>query len=277
MNYRHAFHAGGIADVFKHACLLAVLARLQLKPTPLHVLDTHAGIGRYDLEASEARRTGEAASGISRLIAGPIPEALTPLACAVEVENEEGTTRFYPGSPRLLASRLRPGDRATFVEKHPEDASVLAALFSADKRVRVITGDGYEALKGRVPPPEKRGLILIDPPFEDPDELPRLVETLRAAHRRWRSGVYLVWFPIKLWTDVERFFDALKATLIPDIQAATFLHAPDAAEGRLRGSGLVVVNPPWKLQEDWAAILDALPRALGLARAEGQLHLIAPE
>src|SRR5258708_23962886 len=227
MNYRHAYHAGNFADVVKHATLALLIERLKAKDTPFCVLDTHAGIGRYDLSSTEAQKTGEFRNGVLKLLdAGPkaLPGELDPYLSVVRALNKgRSELRWYPGSPRLALDLLRPQDRLALLELHPEDARTLAALFAGDRRVSIHNADGYIGLKAFLPPKERRGLVLIDPPFERRDEFERLARGLRHAHRRWASGQYLLWDPVKDRSPVAAFHEALKANGIARMLVAELL------------------------------------------------------
>lgn len=262
MNYRHAFHAGGIADLFKHLTLLEVLRRMQIKPTPLCVIDTHGGGGLYDLLGDAAARTGEAGEGIVRLWTAPPHPALAALRAGVTAVNPGGALHVYPGSPCLLAGALRPGDRLLACELHPEDGSRLKQALSGYAGVAVHVRDGYAALKPFLPPPEKRGLIHLDPPFEAPDEWQRLSATLIAAHRRFPGGVFAVWLPVKDRGLLGAFHGELLSAGLGDMLAAEF--CPDAADrpGRLSGSQMLLLNPPWQMADWFADALPALAAAL---------------
>lgn len=264
MNYRHAFHAGNAADVVKHAVLCLLLERLRTKPAAFCVLDTHAGIGRYDLTASEARRTGEADGGILRLMRDPAPpEGLAPYLQAVRALNAGADGfRWYPGSPCLARAFLRPQDRLVLAELHPEDAATLRHVFTGDRQTAVHHMDGWLALKAHLPPKENRGLVLIDPPFEAGDEHDRLVQGLRLAHRRWPTGLYALWYPVKERAAVWRFHQALEDSGIPKMLAVELTWGADDRHDRLNGSGLVLVNPPWRLDAALAELLPALHTAL---------------
>jgi 23S rRNA (adenine2030-N6)-methyltransferase len=262
MNYRHAFHAGNFADILKHAMLAGVLAYLGRKATPFAVLDTHAGRGLYDLSADEASRTGEWRSGIGRLIAPLSTEAeavLAPFRTALAA----CPPGHYPGSPAIMAALARPGDRLNFVERHPEDAAALAALFKRDKRVKVTELDGWLALPAFVPPPERRGVVLVDPPFEQPGEFDRMLHGVEKAHARWPTGTYLLWYPLKDVTAAEAFGSRLAHAGIPDILRAELRVAAIRADGPLAGSGVIAINPPYTLERDLAALLPALAKRLG--------------
>ena len=216
MNYRHAFHAGNFADVFKHAILARILAYLTLKPAPLRFVDTHAGLGLYDLSGDAATRTGEWRHGIGRIAAAVPPpelvEILAPYLGAVGPAGPGGTWLSYPGSPAVAQWVLRPEDRLTLCELHPEDGEALRRNMGRDRRVRVVTGDGYASLKAVLPPPERRGLVLVDPPFEKPGEFDTLLAALGAAHARWPTGSYMVWYPLKDRAAVGRFANGLAAS-----------------------------------------------------------------
>jgi 23S rRNA (adenine2030-N6)-methyltransferase len=268
MNYRHAFHAGNQADVVKHAVLAYLLDRLGNKPAPFFVLDTHAGIGRYDLDDDPAQRTGEALRGIRRLLAVPpaLPDSAKPYMAQLSAANSgmplDGNLRIYPGSPALVRGMMRPGDRLVLAELHSEDVETLRRNFRHDDQVAIHHMDGWLALKAHLPPKERRGLVVIDPPFEAPDEYERMVAALALAHRRWTTGVYLLWYPIKDRAGVWRFHQMLEDTGIPKMLAAELSWADDDRSDRLNGSGLIIVNPPWQTDDAMEELLPALHRAM---------------
>lgn len=281
MNYRHAYHAGNFADVVKHAVLALAIERLKVKDAPFCVIDTHAGVGRYDLSAPAANKTGEYKTGIGRLLAqdpDTLPSELRPYLAAVKALNGGGGLRWYPGSPRLVRSLLRRQDRLVAIELHAEDAATLAALFERDPQVKVQQMDGYGGLKALLPPRERRGLVLIDPPFEERDEFERLVQGLRQAYRRWATGHYVIWYPIKDRVPVAAFHDALKAMGIARILAVELLlRAADDAE-RLNGCGLVLVNPPWPIEDKLRKLMPALATLLGTEPGGGaRVAWLVPE
>jgi 23S rRNA (adenine2030-N6)-methyltransferase len=250
MNYRHAYHAGNPADVVKHAVLAFVIDYLLRKDTPIRILDTHAGIGRYDLTSDAAERTGEWVEGIGRLWGRELPDALAalldPYLDAVARLNPDGRLRFYPGSPEIARLMARPIDAMTFCELHPEDHRTLAAGTARDRRVKVIELDGWLAPKAFLPPKEKRGLVLIDPPFEQRGDYDRLVEALANGYRRWSTGVFLLWYPIKDAQEVKRFHRAIADLAIPKCLAIEATWRIVDGE-RLAGAGLVTVNAPYTL------------------------------
>ena len=260
MNYRHAFHAGNFADCFKHALLVWLLRALQRKPAGMMMLDTHAGTGRYDLTAGPAERTGEWRAGILRLIDNP-PAAL---ADYLSVVRDLG---LYPGSPAIARHLLRPQDRLVCCELHPEDAESLRALFARDKQVAVHHRDGYEALRGLLPPPERRGLVLIDPPYEAANEFFRLRDGIGLAHHRFESGVLAAWYPIKHRAPVRAFHTALRDSGMSDIVVAEFWLREPLDASRLNGCGLVVVNPPFRFEDELPPLLHALLDRIGTREA----------
>ena len=269
MNYRHAFHAGNFADVMKHAILARLVLSLQRKEKAFRVIDTHAGRGIYDLRQGEAERTREWRDGIGRLLDTSLPAEAAKLLrayLATVTPAADGALRSYPGSPLIVRRLLRPQDRLTAIELHPADARALAELFTGDFQARVIKLDGWLALKSQLPPKEKRGLVLVDPPFEADGEFERLTEGLRQAHRRWPGGIYALWYPIKNEAAAERFREGLRASGVPDIIDVRF-EVRGGGEQRLNGSGMIIVNPPFRLEDELAVILPAL-RAV-LAQDEG--------
>jgi 23S rRNA (adenine2030-N6)-methyltransferase len=256
MNYLHAYHAGNFADCMKHALLVWLLRAMARKPSPVFVLDTHAGAGAYDLGASPAMRTGEADRGIRRLL-DDTPPALADYIAVVR------SVGLYPGSPALIQALLRPDDRLACCELHPMEAAELRRRFRRDRRVAIHHRDAWESLGGLLPPTEKRGLVLIDPPFEDRQEFSHLVKGLRTAHARFRSGVIAAWYPIKHRTPVHDFLGDMEETGIRDIVAAEFWLREPLDPARLNGCGLLVINPPFRFETEVPAILSALVDRLG--------------
>lgn len=264
MNYRHSYHAGNIADVFKHYVLTRVLTALQVKEPPFCVIDTHAGSGVYRLEAP-----GEFERGIGRLwperAAWP---GLVDYFAVIERLNPDGRLRFYPGSPFIIRDFLRPRDRAVLLELHPQEVADLKAnLGSGAGGIGVHHTDAWSGLKGFVPPQENRGLVLIDPPYEQKDEFQRIAQALTRALKHWRNGIYLAWYPIKGRRPLEPFYAALRA-LGAAASAVEFITLPLDVEQRLNGSGLVLINPPWRLLEELRTTLP--PLAAFLAGSAGR-------
>lgn len=265
MNYRHAYHAGNFADVMKHALLTRILVHLRKKPAPFRIIDSHAGIGLYDLAADEATKTGEWRSGIGLMEEPLEPEAeglLAPWRAILDAMRDRFGPDAYPGSPMVTREMLRPEDRAIFIEKHPDDIARLAGRFRRDANVKVVHLDGWLALGGFIPPKERRGLVLIDPPFEETDEFARCVDRLIRAQQRWATGIYALWYPVKHTAEIDRFAKALSEGLTSPTLRLELNIAP--ADGtRLAGSGLIVVNPPWTLAGEAEILLPALARRFG--------------
>ncbi|MER8867699.1 23S rRNA (adenine(2030)-N(6))-methyltransferase RlmJ [Mesorhizobium sp. M0751] len=268
MNYRHAYHAGNFADVVKHVVLSRLIEYLKLKDKAFRVIDTHSGIGRYDLSSTEAQKTGEWQGGIGRLVDvaldAPAAALLSPYLEAVRSFNPDGGVKKYPGSPLIARHLMRNQDRLSAVELHPKDAARLKALFDGDFQTRVIELDGWLALGAHLPPKEKRGLVLIDPPFEEEGEFGRLVDGLQRAHRRWPGGIYALWYPLKDRRAVAAFRKALKQTGIPKLLDICFEIRPASVEPSLDGCGMVVVNPPFTLEGELRTLLPALHRLLAV-------------
>jgi 23S rRNA (adenine2030-N6)-methyltransferase len=280
VNYRHAFHAGGFVDVMKHITLTRLVEYLKLKPAAFRVIDTHAGIGRYSLTGEEARRSPEWMDGIGRLLKARLPADVAalvqPYLDVVAGENRNGTLARYPGSPLMARKLFRPQDRLSALELHPADYRKLRDLFEGDIQVRVTELDGWLALNAYVPPKERRGLVLVDPPFEEPGEWERLVEGLSKAHRKWSSGLYMLWYPLKEPREVNAFVADLKATGIAKMLRAELLVGP-AVAGSLYGSGLILVNPPFTLEAELKLILPALNTALAAGRGGQRIEWIRGE
>ncbi len=261
MNYRHAFHAGNHADVFKHAALVFILERLVEKPQPFAVLDTHAGIGLYDLQSEAAQKTREYEAGVAK-VAGDVLSSAPGYARLIGEMNPDGL-RTYPGSPEIVRRFLREQDRLIACELHPADAETLKARYRGDRRISVHQRDGYEAIRALLPPPERRGLVFMDPPFEETDEAGQLAQAFRDGLKRWSNGIFVGWYPAKdrsvgdmLARAAEGFPKALRVEFLPYA----------AGESSLPGSGLIVCNTPWKLDEKLRSLCGELSRLLGRGR-----------
>ena len=272
MNYRHAYHAGNFADVLKHAALVAVIQHLKKKDTPFAVIDTHGGRGIYELGGAEAEKTGEAKAGIVRLLdESALPGVLASYADIVRSAGEGE----YPGSPLITAKLLRPKDRLVAVEKHPEEHAVLASVLAPFSRARAVEGDGYAELKKLLPPPERRGLVLIDPPFEDPAEFQKASRALIEAHRRFATGIYLFWYPAKEKAAVaaaegEIMNAGMQRLLKIELEVGNTGEAPLPGRGpRLTSAGLLIVNPPYGFAEEMQAILPYLAEKLAQGAGAG--------
>ena len=270
MNYRHIYHAGNFADVLKHAVLARLIVYLQQKDKAFRLLDTHAGIGLYDLSSEEAQKTGEWRDGIGRLmdaeLAEPVATILAPYLDAVRSLNPEGEITLYPGSPKLARMLFRPQDRLSAMELHPDDSRRLARLFEGDYQVRVTELDGWLALGAHLPPKEKRGIVLVDPPFEEEGEYDRLIDGLSRAWRRFPGGVYCLWYPIKKGAPIADFHEGLKALEIPKMLCAELSVKSDRDATGLSGTGLIIVNPPFTLKDELHATLPELKRVMAQDR-----------
>lgn len=268
MNYRHSYHAGNFADVAKHLAEVAILAHLAKKDAPFAVVDSHAGRGLYDLASEEARKTGEAKAGIERirnLSGSALLEHYLKLAA-------EGGTETYPGSPLIAARMLRPQDRLIAIEKHPQEAALLKQVLAPWRKARIEEGDGYARLLAHLPPPERRGLILIDPPFEAPNEFEMAAQTVRAAVRKFATGIYLIWYPIKSVAAGNAFAGEVLASGAK--KALRIEITIDAAEGKLAQAGLLVLNPPYGFDSEMQGALAIVMQPL---RARTKLDWLAGE
>lgn len=280
MNYRHAFHAGNLADVLKHAAIALILEHLKQKAAAFRVVDTHAGAGRYDLAGTTAARTAEWRDGIGRLF-GPdapsLPDAvaavLEPYLSAIRAHNTPGKLEYYPGSPCLVQSLMRPVDRLIANELHPDDALLLRAAIGRDHRCKVTTVDAWHALRSLLPPKERRGLVIIDPPFEEAGEFDRLARGLFGAHRRFATGTYLVWFPIKDVAAYRKFRGVLTAGSIDKLLLAELHVRVLGSSERLSATGIAIGNPPFRLHEQLGQLLPFL--AHRLAQGPGAMFELA--
>ena len=270
--YRHQFHAGNFADVFKHALLARLLLALRRKDKPFLYLDTHAGAGLYDLEHPWAKKNAEYRAGIGRIFGSEdVPPLAAPYLEAVRAENPDGRLRRYPGSPLIARGLLRAGDRAILSELNKKDCAQLEALFARDRRVVVRLMDGYQSLKAHLPPKERRGLVLIDSSFDRKHEFERLSEALRTAHERWATGVYAVWFPFMEPAAMRDFERRIAACGVRRILWLDLRLGEESTGERLDGCGMVVVNSPYGFAEEAASLLDWLRRVLG-SKGKGRAH-----
>ena len=277
MNYRHIYHAGNICDVVKHAVLTLLLQQLASKDKPFSVIDTHAGIGLYDLHDERALKTNEAEDGILRLQSAPPLDELASYYQIIKQLNDNHTWQLYPGSPQIVKSLLRAEDRLTACELHPEDVRQLKQHFRNDAQVQIHHRDGYEALRALLPPEPKRGLAIIDPPYETGADFDQLVSALQQAHKVWSIGQFLVWYPIKERPALWHWHEALIKTAIPKILCAEFIYQPELRSDRLNGSGFILVNPPWQFDQELRIIFQKLHRALGTTYQNDQIKWLTAE
>ena len=279
MNYRHAFHAGSFSDVLKHAVLARILVHLKRKEAPFRFIDTHAGAGRYDLSGDQARRSPEWREGIARVLTArppaPVGELLRPYLQAVGPHDAEGRPVAYPGSPAIAQTLMRAQDRIALCEANPDEREALIAALGRDRRLSIVSTDGYVALNAYLPPKERRGVILIDPPFEAPGEAGGIVHALERALRKWPTGAYVAWRPIRDARDDARFLNAVAALGAPNVLRLELDIGPGpiGAHGQepLTRAGLLVVNPPHPLVGEARTLLPWLAQTLG--RGEGGKQL----
>ena len=277
MNYRHAFHAGNFADVFKHTVLTGLLDALKQKPAPFCYFDTHAGAGSYDLRGAQAEKTAEATDGVLRLLdlksAPPLLQGYLDLLRSLNPGCADRELAHYPGSPLIATNLMRDSDRAVLCELQPDEAAQLKKLFAHDTRVGVHQRDGYAALGALVPPKERRGLVLIDPPFEAQEDEFRAIEAaLATAHSRWPTGIYAIWYPIKLREQTRPFHRWFASHKIAKTLVVELLRQPDDSALRLNGCGMVIVNPPWQFDQQLRRLMPVLQDRLKMS-GPGQVRL----
>jgi 23S rRNA (adenine2030-N6)-methyltransferase len=269
MNYRHSFHAGNSADVVKHSLLIALVRALQHKEGALTLIDTHAGCGLYDLGGEEAQRTGEAAQGVLRVFADPAP-LLDDYRAAVQAVNVGEEPRLYPGSPQILAQLLRPQDLLILNEKHPEDAHALRGAMRGTSAA-VHERDAYEFWLAMLPTRTARGVVVVDPPYEQPDERARITATLAAAHRKWAHGVTVIWYPLKERATHSRWKAQLRKLGIPKFLTVEHWLYDSDQPGIYNGAGLYIVNPPYAFTQALPPLLEALRAALAPEGHKGEI------
>ncbi|MEG2829496.1 MAG: 23S rRNA (adenine(2030)-N(6))-methyltransferase RlmJ [Edwardsiella sp. (in: enterobacteria)] len=279
LSYRHSFHAGNHADVLKHTVQSLIIAALKEKDKPFLYLDTHAGAGRYLLSGEHAEKTGEYLEGIARLWQrDDLPEALTPYMDAVRHFNRAGQLHYYPGSPLIARQLLREQDRLHLSELHPSDFPLLRAEFQKDERARVVRENGYQQLKSQLPPATRRGLILIDPPYELKSDYQDVVKGIQEGHKRFATGTYALWYPVVLRQNIRRMIHALEETGIRRILQIELAVRPDSDQRGMTASGMIVINPPWKLEEQMRSLLPWLHQALVPQRTgHASVSWIVPE
>ena len=254
MNYRHDFHAGNFADVLKHVVLCSILVYLRRKPAGFRVVDTHAGAGLYDLTGAEATRGAEWQDGIAKLLSAKLSAktaaVLAPYLEVIGALNERGQLRVYPGSPALTRAWLRPQDRLVACELEPKAATALARNLRSDSRIKTLRIDGWTALNAYVPPKERRGVVLVDPSYEADNDFTRLFSELMAGYRKWPTGIYLLWYPIKGRGNPDLLARRFRRSGLQKALRAEIQVGPLSDPSRLNGCGLIVVNPPWTLEQD---------------------------
>jgi 23S rRNA (adenine2030-N6)-methyltransferase len=280
VNYRHSFHAGNHGDVLKHIVLARALQLMAAKDKPFAVLDAHAGVGIYDLNGVQATKTGEWLGGIAKLdddFAPDVEAVLGPYRDVLAAINPDGEGTYYPGSPEIVSRLMRGDDRLIANELHPIDAVELGANYAAHKNVFVKQLDYLQAIKSELPFRERRGLVLIDPPFEVLDETLRATQALQFGYRRMATATFMIWYPVTTDEFAAQFISTIKALNIPNMLWCELRIKAAFAQGGLSGSGLIIVNPPWTLENDLRILLPALAERLGLGDwGRGQVDWIAP-
>ncbi len=263
LSYRHSFHAGNHADVLKHTVQSLIITSLKEKEKPFLYLDTHAGAGRYQLRSEHAARTGEYLEGIAQLWQHTdLPAELMPYMSAVRALNPAGNLRYYPGSPLIARHLLREDDMLQLTELHSSDFPLLRGEFLKDKRARVARADGYQQLKAKLPPPSRRGLILIDPPYEMKTDYQDVVKGIQEGYKRFNTGVFALWYPVVLRQKIKQMFAGLEAAGIRNILQIELAVRPDNNQRGMTASGMVVINPPWKLEQQMRNVLPWLHKTL---------------
>ena len=263
LSYRHSFHAGNHADVLKHTVQSLIIESLKEKEKPFLYVDTHSGAGRYQLTGEHAEKTGEYLQGIARIWEQPdLPEELVPYMNIVRQMNDSGRLRYYPGSPLLAKYLLREQDKLALTELHPTDYPLLRAEFSRDARARVSKGDGYQQLKAKLPPPSRRGFMLMDPPYELKSDYEAVVKGIVEGYKRFATGTYAIWYPVVLRQQIKRMLNQLEATGIRKILQIELAVRPDSDQRGMTASGMIVINPPWKLEQQMKNVLPWLHKTL---------------
>ncbi|WFB48257.1 23S rRNA (adenine(2030)-N(6))-methyltransferase RlmJ [Vibrio coralliilyticus] len=278
LSYRHSFHAGNHADVVKHIVQSLILNALKQKDKPFVYHDTHSGVGRYDLTHEWSEKTGEYKHGIARVWQqAEIPEEIQSYLESIKTLNNGDKLRYYPGSPRVAHAHLRPQDRMVLTELHPSDYPLLEQEFHRDRQVSIYKEDGFKRLKASLPPQERRGLVLIDPPYELAKEYRDVVQAIYQSHKRWATGIYAIWYPVVNRCDIEDMIEGLEGLGIRKILQIELGVAADSNEHGMTASGMIVINPPWKLESQMNAILPFLKEAIAPATGHFKVDWIVPE
>ncbi|MDE1309806.1 23S rRNA (adenine(2030)-N(6))-methyltransferase RlmJ [Vibrio aestuarianus subsp. cardii] len=278
LSYRHSFHAGNHADVLKHIVQSLILNALQQKDKPFVYHDTHSGVGRYDLTHEWSEKTGEYKQGIARVWAqNDIPQDIQSYLDAVKALNEGDELRYYPGSPRVARAHLRTNDRMVLTELHPSDYPLLEQEFHRDRQVSIYKEDGFQRLVGSLPPKERRGLVLIDPPYELASEYRDVVKAIAKSYKRWATGVYAIWYPVVNRDTIDDMLEGLESLGIRKILQIELGVSPDTNERGMTASGMIVINPPWKLESQMQEILPFLKQAIAPATGHFKVEWVVPE
>ncbi|HAS3623021.1 TPA: 23S rRNA (adenine(2030)-N(6))-methyltransferase RlmJ [Vibrio cholerae] len=278
LSYRHSFHSGNHADVLKHIVQSLILNSLQQKEKPFVYHDTHSGVGRYDLTHEWSEKTGEYKQGIARIWQQDnIPAELDSYLDAIRQLNQGETLRYYPGSPRVARAHLREQDRMVLTELHPSDYPLLVQEFHRDRQVSIYKEDGFARLKASLPPQERRGLVLIDPPYELAKEYRDVVRAIAQSYKRWATGIYAIWYPVVNRCDIDDMLEGLQGLEIRKILQIELGVAPDTNERGMTASGMIVINPPWTLESQMQTILPFLKQAIAPATGHYKVEWVVPE
>ncbi|WP_027696373.1 23S rRNA (adenine(2030)-N(6))-methyltransferase RlmJ [Vibrio litoralis] len=277
LSYRHSFHAGNHADVVKHIVQSLILNALKQKDKPFVYHDTHAGVGRYDLTHEWSEKTGEYKQGIARIWGQDLPEEVTSYLDSIQALNDSDELRYYPGSPRVARAHLRNQDRMVLTELHPSDYPLLEQEFHRDRQVSIHQKDGFEHLKASLPPKERRGLVLIDPPYELAHEYQDVVRAIAQSHKRWATGIYAIWYPVVYRHTIDDMIADLKKLDIRNILQIELGVSADSLERGMTASGMIVINPPWKLESQMTEILPMLQKAIAPSTGHHKVEWIVPE
>lgn len=278
LSYRHSFHAGNHADVVKHIVQSLILDALKQKDKPFVYHDTHSGVGRYDLQDERSEKTGEFKQGIARLWSrDDIPAEITSYIEAIKALNVTEELRYYPGSPSVARAQIREQDRMVLTELHPADFPLLLQEFRGDRQVRMYKEDAFLRLKGSLPPKERRGVVLIDPPYELKHEYMDVVNAIADSHKRWATGTYAIWYPVVYRENIDKMLKGLEKCGIRNILQIELGVEPDTTERGMTASGMIVINPPWKLESQMQTILPWLQQAIAPNHGHHSITWVVPE
>ncbi|OAN16916.1 rRNA methyltransferase [Photobacterium jeanii] len=278
LSYRHSFHAGNHADVVKHIVQSLILDALKQKEKPFVYHDTHSGVGRYDLQDERSEKTGEFLEGIARIWSrDDIPAEVASYLAAIKGLNQGDELRYYPGSPKVARAQIRDQDRMVLTELHPTDFPLLLQEFRGDRQVKIYKEDGFARLKASLPPKERRGVVLIDPPYELKHEYMDVVKAIKESHKRWATGTYAIWYPVVYRENIDKMIQGLEQTGIRKILQIELGVEPDTSERGMTASGMIVINPPWKLESQMQAILPWLQQAISPVTGFHKVEWIVPE
>ncbi|EIV8491455.1 23S rRNA (adenine(2030)-N(6))-methyltransferase RlmJ [Vibrio vulnificus] len=278
LSYRHSFHAGNHADVVKHIVQSLILDSLKQKDKPFVYHDTHSSVGRYDLTHEWSEKTGEYKQGVARIWdRSDLPADIASYIDSIKALNNGDKLRYYPGSPRVARAQLRDQDRMVLTELHPSDYPLLEQEFHRDRQVSIYKEDGFQRLKASLPPQERRGLVLIDPPYELAKEYRDVVQAIYQSHKRWATGIYAIWYPVVNRCDIDDMLEGLEGLGIRKILQIELGVSPDTNERGMTASGMIVINPPWKLESQMQEILPFLKEAIAPATGHWKVEWIVPE